>query len=279
MTTGTGKAIRMSRIFDENGNAVIFAPVHNSTSVEPFMGQLDVPAVVAEAATAGATGMVLTKGSIRACAPFWSPSVGILHYIFSYTPLGPDPIKQVRTGTVEESLRLGADAVCVFVGLATANDDEVIAEIGRIGDECDRLGLVFVCEAEFPGFYASMDESMERHGVSYLKYVARLCAELGADVVSTNWPGEADAFAEIVDYARVPILVNGGPQVGELEFLQRLEAARDAGARGCLVGRNFSETGHLHQTVRASSLIAREGRSAADVAEELAAVGSGAKSA
>jgi len=64
--------------------------------------------------------------------------------------------------------------------------------------------------------------------------------------------------------------MNGGPQVGELEFLERLQAAREAGGRGCLVGRNFSETGHLGKTVRAASLILREGRAAAEVYKELA---------
>jgi fructose-bisphosphate aldolase / 2-amino-3,7-dideoxy-D-threo-hept-6-ulosonate synthase len=269
MSAGTGKTMRMSRIFDANGNAVIFAPVHNSTSVDPFHGQLDVPAVVTEAARAGATAMNLTKGSIRDCAPTWIGGIGALHYTFSYTPLGPDPIRQVEVGTVEESLRLGADGVCLFVGLATANDYEVVSAIGRIADECDRHGLVFVCEAEFPGFYDSMEESLERYGLRYLKYTARLCAELGADIVTSNWPGHADQFAEIVDYVKIPVLINGGPQVGELEFLQRLQAAREAGGRGCLVGRNFSETGHLDKTVRASSLILREGRAAADVYEEL----------
>jgi len=167
MSAGTGKTMRMSRIFDANGNAVIFAPVHNSTSVDPFKGQLDVPAVVTEAGLAGATAMNLTKGSIRDCAPTWIGGIGALHYTFSYTPLGPDPIRQVEVGTVEESLRLGADGVCLFVGLATANDYEVISAIGRIADECDRHGLVFVCEAEFPGFYDSMEKSLEHHGLRY----------------------------------------------------------------------------------------------------------------
>ena len=269
MSTGTGKTMRMSRIFDPNGNAVIFAPVHNSTSVDPFQGQLDVPAVVTEAAQAGATAMNLTKGSIRDCAPTWIGGVGALHYTFSYTPFGPDPIRQVEVGSVEESLRLGADGVCMFVGLATDHDYEVTKAIGRVADECDKHGLVFVCEAEFPGFYDSMEDSLERYGLRYLKYTARLCAELGADIVTSNWPGHVDQFAELVEYAKIPVLINGGPQVGELEFLERLQAAREAGGRGCLVGRNFSETGHLDKTVRASSLILREGRDVADVYHEL----------
>src|SRR5216683_4866402 len=100
MSAGTGKTMRMSRIFDANGNAVIFAPVHNSTSVDPFEGQLDVPAVVTEAARAGATAMNLTKGSIRDCAPTWIGGIGTLHYTFLLHPARPrpDPASRGRHG-------------------------------------------------------------------------------------------------------------------------------------------------------------------------------------
>ena len=46
MAINTGKTIRLRRIFDENGKAVIFAPVHNLTSPNPYPGQIDVAKAV-----------------------------------------------------------------------------------------------------------------------------------------------------------------------------------------------------------------------------------------
>jgi len=265
----TGKTIRMKRIFDENGKAVIFASVHNMTSIEPFPGQADPGKSIEESVRGGATAQVVSKGFLRMNAPNWNGRIGILNYLFTYAALSPKPIQQILISSVEESARIGADGVCFFVGLATEDDAQVIELLGRIGDECDKSGLVFVCEAEFPGFYGSMKENLEKYGLKYLKFTCRLCAELGADAVSTNWPGSTEKFAEIVDYTKIPLLINGGPKMPEEEFLKMVEGAVTGGARGCLVGRNFSEAKSQEKIVRAASMIIKENKSAAQALKVL----------
>jgi len=259
-----GKTIRLKRIFDRNGKAVIFAPVHNMTSVEPFPGQIDPAKSIEEAVKGGVTANVISKGFLKMLAPATNSSVGILNYLFTYAALSPKPIQQVLISSVSESLRIGADGVCFFVGLATEDDAQVIELLGKIGNECDRQGLVFVCEAEFPGFYASMKENLEKYGLKYLKFTSRLCAELGADAISTNWPGSIEAFAELADYAKVPLLINGGPKMPENKFLEMLEGSVKGGAKGCLVGRNFSEAKSIEKIVRAASMIIRDNKTAED---------------
>jgi fructose-bisphosphate aldolase/2-amino-3,7-dideoxy-D-threo-hept-6-ulosonate synthase len=192
----------------------------------------------------------------------WHGQIGILNYIFTYAALSPKPIQQILISNVEESARIGADGVCFFVGLATEDDDRVIELLGKVGDECDRHGLVFICEAEFPGFYGSMEENIEKYGIKYLKFTGRLCAELGADAISTNWPGTVEQFAELVEYVKIPVMVNGGPKMPEGDFLKMIEGAVRGGASGCLVGRNFSEARSIEKMVRAASMIIKEKKSA-----------------
>jgi fructose-bisphosphate aldolase/2-amino-3,7-dideoxy-D-threo-hept-6-ulosonate synthase len=261
MVINTGKTVRIRRIFDDNGRAVIFAPVHNMTSIEPFPGQIDVLKSVGESVAGGATAQIMSKGYLRICAPYWKSHIGILNYIFTYAALSPKPIQQVLISGVEESSRIGADGVCFFVGLATEDDAEVIRLLGKIGDECDRYGMVFVCEAEFPGFYGSMADSIAKYGLKYLKFTGRLCAELGADLISTNWPGSIEEFAELVDYVKIPVLVNGGPKMPEEDFLKMIEGSIKGGGKGCLVGRNFSEAKSIEKITRAASMIIRENKS------------------
>jgi len=258
----TGKTIRLKRIFDESGKAVIFAPVHNMTSPKPYNGQVDVSDAVDKAVAGGANAMIMSKGFLRLSANKWNGQVGILNYLFTYAALSPDPIKQVAVSTVEESLRIGADGVCFFVGLSTNNDSEVIEMLGKVGDLCDRYGLVFAAEAEFPGFYQSQQSHLEKHGVEYLKFTARLCAELGCDLISTNWTGSFETFADLVDYVKIPVLINGGEKMPEADFLKMIEDSVKAGGSGCLVGRNFSEAYDVTKIVRAASGIIREGISA-----------------
>ena len=58
------------------------------------------------------------------------------------------------------------------------------------------LGMPFIAEAEFPTTYASVEELKQQYGFEYLRRNVRLCAELGADIVKTNWPGDEESFAQ-----------------------------------------------------------------------------------
>ena len=251
----TGKAIRLKRIFNEKGKAVIFAPVHNMTSPDPYKGQIDVARSVSLAAAGGATAMVMSKGFLRLSAEQWDGKIGILNYLFTYAALSPDPIAQVMISSIEESARIGADGVCFFVGLGTKDDRQVLELLGKAGDLCDRYGLVFAAEAEFPGFYESQENQLKKHGARYLKFTARVCAELGCDLISTNWTGSQESFAELVDYVKIPVLINGGPKMPEADFLQMVESSIKAGGSGCLVGRNFSEAEDIEKLVRDAAQI------------------------
>lgn len=269
MQINTGKVIRLKRIFDKNGKAVIFAPVHNLTSPEPYPGQIDVEKAVIKSTLGGATAMIMSKGFLRMSAGSWDGKIGILNYLFTYAALSPNPIEQIAISTVEESARIGADGVCFFVGLSTKNDREVLKLLGKVGDECEKHGLVFVAEAEFPDFYQSQKDHLDKHGIRYLKYAGRVCAELGCDLISTNWTGSEESFADLVDYVKIPVVINGGPKMPEEKFLKMVEASIKAGGSGCLVGRNLSEVEDIEKMTRAVAKVIKEGASTAEALKEL----------
>ena len=54
-------------------------------------------------------------------------------------------------------------------------------------------------------------------------------AELGADIVKSNWPGSAEEFHEIVEAVPVPVVVAGGSRESDLD-LSKIASARSAGA-------------------------------------------------
>ena len=220
MAVAIGKTIRMKRIFNDNGKALIFAPVHNLTSPEPYKGQIDVENAVALSVRGGATAVVMSKGFLRLSANSWNGKIGILNYLFTYAALSPNPARQVAISSVEETLRMGCDGVCFFVGLSTENDPYVLEMLGKVGEECEKYGLLFAAEAEFPDFYKSQESHLKKYGNRYLKYTARLCAELGCDFISTNWTGSLDSFADLVDYVKIPVVINGGPKIPDGEFLE-----------------------------------------------------------
>jgi len=173
-------------------------------------------------------------------------------------------------GSVEEALRIGADAVVVFVALQGDNEVEMISYVSEVGEACELMGMPFIAEAEYPTTYSAKDtSSFQKYGVEYLKRNVRLCAELGADIIKTNWSGDTESFAEIIEAANLPVVVAGGPITTDEDLLTRMEKAKQAGAIGCSVGRNIFEHKNPEAITRAIAQIFKGGKSVQEVLAEL----------
>src|SRR6202042_970734 len=172
--------------------------------------------------------------------------------------------------SVEEALRIGADAVVVYVALSGDDEPDMIRYLSAVGESCDSLGIPLIAEAEFPNAYASRD-SVDNYGTEYLRRNARLCAELGADIVKVNWSGDQDSFASVVRACGRPVVLAGGPVLPDAELLSRMEQARDAGAIGYSVGRNVFEHPHSEAMARALTGIFKSGVTATEALKQLQA--------
>ena len=130
--------------------------------------------------------------------------------------------------------------------------------------------MPFIAEAEFPTTYASVEALKEQYGFEYLRRNVRLCAELGADIVKTNWPGDAESFAKLVEATSgIPVVLAGGSRLEDKELLVRMEQAVSAGAIGCSVGRNIFMHASPEAITRALSRVIRERWSAEKAYDEL----------
>jgi class I fructose-bisphosphate aldolase len=174
-----------------------------------------------------------------------------------------------RIGDVDESLRLAADAVVVYVALEGAREEQMISYLSEVGEACAVHGMPLIAEAEFPDAYSGGNRTGESWGVDYLMRNARLCAELGADIVKVNWSGDPESFERIVVACDRPVVVAGGPVVSVEDLLIRMDLARSAGAVGCSVGRNVFEHDAPQLLMQALSRIFEDGRSSKEALVEL----------
>jgi fructose-bisphosphate aldolase/2-amino-3,7-dideoxy-D-threo-hept-6-ulosonate synthase len=130
--------------------------------------------------------------------------------------------------------------------------------------------MPFIAEAEFPTTYASVEALKEQYGFEYLRRNVRLCGELGADIVKTNWPGDAESFTKLVEATSgIPVVLAGGSRLEDRELLVRMEQAVSAGAIGCSVGRNIFMHASPEAITRALSRVIRERWSAEKAYDEL----------
>ena len=259
MTAAVGKAMRLKRVIDPKGVSVICALDHGMTSPSFLEPLSDIAARTAEAVRGGANVIMMSKGMIRVAEPAFSPTTSLaLLLSASANPEGSQPAV-VQVAEVEEAARLGADAVVLFTALSGGGEPGMIRTLAGVGRECASLGVPLIAEAEFPTTYASVEELTEQYGFDYLQRNVRLCAELGADIVKTNWPGDAESFGRLVAAANgVPVVLAGGSRLTDQELLGRMEAAMAMGAIGCSVGRNIFMHASPEAITRALSRVIRE---------------------
>jgi fructose-bisphosphate aldolase/2-amino-3,7-dideoxy-D-threo-hept-6-ulosonate synthase len=270
MTTQVGTSMRLKRVIDPAGVSLICALDHGMTSPSFLEPLADIAARTGEAVAGGANVIMMSKGMIRLAQPAFSPTTSLaLLLSASANPAEPQP-EVVQIAQVEEALRLGADAVVLFTALGGDAEPGMIRTLAGVGRECAALGMPLIAEAEFPTTYAAVEELSDRYGFEYLRRNVRLCAELGADIVKTNWPGDEELFGRLVEAAGgVPVVLAGGSRLQDRELLWRMERAMAAGGIGCSVGRNIFMHRSPEAITGALSRVIRERWSAGDAFDEL----------
>ena len=259
MTTNVGKAMRLKRVIDTAGVSIICALDHGMTSPTFLEPLADIATRAAETVAGGANVIMMSKGMIRVAEPAFSPTTSLaLLLSASGNPEGERP-EIVQIAEVEEALVLGADAVVLFTALGGDTEPGMIEILANVGRECAALGMPFIAEAEFPTTYATVEELSQRYGFEYLRRNVRLCAELGADIVKTNWPGDPGSFGRLVEAANgIPVVLAGGSRLEDGELLWRMQVAVEAGAIGCSVGRNIFMHASPEGITRALARVIRE---------------------
>jgi fructose-bisphosphate aldolase / 2-amino-3,7-dideoxy-D-threo-hept-6-ulosonate synthase len=268
-----GKEIRLKRVIDPAGVSIICALDHGMTSPTFLDPLADVGARTEEAVAGGANVIMLSKGMARFAVAALRPTTSLALLLSGSARPGLDRPEVVAVAEVDEAARLGADAVVLFVALGGEDEPAMIERLAEVGEACEREGMPFIAEAEFPTTYAAVEDLAVEYGFEYLRRNVRLCAELGADIVKTNWPGDAESFAALdAAAAGVPLVLAGGSRIDDEELLRRMAAAVAVGAIGCSVGRNIFMHPNPEAITRALARVIRERWSAEDVLEELAGV-------
>jgi fructose-bisphosphate aldolase/2-amino-3,7-dideoxy-D-threo-hept-6-ulosonate synthase len=139
------------------------------------------------------------------------------------------------SGTVEEALRLGADGVSLHINVGGKEEPEMLEQLGRTADECHKWNMPLLAM-----MYPRGENIKNPHDPEIVAHVARIGAELGADIVKTLYTGDIDSFTKIVKSTPVPVVIAGGPKAKtDEDVLQMTEDAMKAGAKGVTYGRNI----------------------------------------
>ena len=252
-----GKAIRLERIFNRDTGRAIVVPLDHGVSVGPIKGLIDMRETLSHIAEGGANAVLMHKGLVRCGHRRRGPDIGLIVHLSSSTSLSPFPNAKTLTGTVEEAIRLGADAVSVHVNLGDDTEKDMLKDVGRVSARANEWGMPFLAMV-----YARGSKVKNEYDPEVVAHCARVGLELGADVVKVPYTGDVDTFHRVVDGCCVPVVIAGGPKMDSLrDLLRMVEDSIKAGGAGLSMGRNIFQADNPQTLIRALHGIVHSGLS------------------
>jgi predicted phospho-2-dehydro-3-deoxyheptonate aldolase len=252
-----GKAIRLERIIDRNSRNTVIVPMDHGVTVGPIAGLADMRRTVSKVVSGGANAILMHKGMVRAGHRGTGQDVGLIIHLSAGTSISPDPNAKELVCTVEEAIKLGADAVSIHVNIGAETDRDMLRQFGQVSERCLFWQMPLVTM-----MYARGAKIEDEYDVEHVKLAARVGAELGADIVKVVYTGSMESFSEVVRGCPVPVVIAGGPKMGSDEDIFRMvEGALEAGAAGLSIGRNAFQHEHPDKMIRALCKMVHDGAS------------------
>lgn len=226
------RSLRLRRLFRRDDGRLLVVPLDHSVTDGPL--RRDLNALLGELAGTGVDAVVLHKGSLRHVDPGWFGDMSLIVHLSVSTRHAPDPDAKYLVAGVEEALRTGADAVSVHVNLGSFQEARQIADLAAVAGECERWNVPLLAMV-----YARGPQISDSRAPELVAHAATLAADLGADIVKTDYVGTPELMAEVVRGCPIPLIVAGGPRSADTgTVLTYVSDALRGGAAGVAMGRN-----------------------------------------
>ncbi len=238
-----GRQHRLNRLLTGSPRRALVVAIDHGLFMGPVSGARVLAQTASAVLAAGPDAIQLTPGGIARVGDALTTSRSALVYRLDSTnvwrseKLPPSPGYWAPIGSPPEALHVDA-AVAVAFLLGGWGDDRMeranFEQLAVWSRECRALGIPFMVE---PLPLSGKVET--RSDGELVRVLARIATEIGCDILKLDFDGDAEAFAELVADAGVPVLVRGGPKAADRNvYLNNMRTAIGAGASGLVVGRN-----------------------------------------
>jgi 2-amino-4,5-dihydroxy-6-oxo-7-(phosphooxy)heptanoate synthase len=232
-----GCRIRLQHLYRHDPSSLFVVPLDHSVTNGPITRNGQLSGLVGLLAGNGVDAVVLHKGALRHIDVRWFRSLSLIVHLSASTRRAPDPDAKYLVSSVEEALRLGAQAVSVHVNVGSATEGRQIGDLAAVAEACDRWGVPLLAM-----LYPRGPQVADGRLPELVAHAAVIAADLGADLVKSALPDAAGGIAEVTASCPVPVLAAGGAPAtasaaGAAGALRHLADAMRAGAGGIAAGR------------------------------------------
>jgi class I fructose-bisphosphate aldolase len=260
-----GKRARLHRLLYEFGpgnGTLMLLPIdqgieHGPRDFFPNPASKDPDYQFRLAAEAGYSALACQIGMAEKYYPDYAGSVPLILKVNGKTDIPSSAHAfSACNASVEDGVRLGADAIGYTLYVGSPRQDEDLAQLKQVRQDCDRFGMPLVVWSYPRG--EAIDAKGGASSFYAIDYAARMAMEMGADVVKVNYPvinpekdkdaqppynemqvSQDEAMRQCVESAgRSLIVLSGGSKVDDDTVLSHVKSVMDAGGSGVIFGRN-----------------------------------------
>ncbi len=252
-----GKQIRIERIMNRNTRKTVIVPMDHGISVGPIAGLISMKDAIQHVAEGGANAIVEHKGLVGEGHRRRGSDIGLIIHLSASTSLSLYPNAKTLVCSVEEAVKLGADAVSIHVNLGDGQEKEMLHDFGKVVYEARTWGMPLLAM-----MYPRGEKIEDEYDVKVVKHAARVGYEMGADIVKVSYTGSVESFKEVTAGCGVPVVIAGGPKMNsDRDILEMVRGSIDAGGSGASIGRNVFQHRNPTAMVQAISGIIHEDKS------------------
>ena len=136
-----GKTRRLKRIMQQDNRTVI-VPMDHGVTVGPIQGIADMQQIINQLLKGGADAVLVHKGIAKHVD---TGNAGLIVMLSGMSNLSPNINGKVQVCSVQEAIRLGADAVSVHVNVGAQDEDKMLSNLGKVAEECDAIRHAVAC--------------------------------------------------------------------------------------------------------------------------------------
>ncbi len=242
-----GMKNRMAQLIQSDGRC-LFLPIDHGYFQGPTR-KLEKPGETIEPLLTYCDALFVTRGVLRAALDPADIKPIILRVSGGTSVIGKDLSNEGLTTSMEEAIRLNANAVGISIFVGSDYERESLLNLSKLVNEGERYGIPVMA-------VTAVGKELEKRDSRYLALSSRIAAELGARLVKTYW---CEDFEKVVDGCPVPVVMAGGPKVeSELEVFEFVHDGLQRGAIGVNLGRNIWQHEYPVAMIRALRAVIHE---------------------
>lgn len=260
-----GKEIRLARLLNPKSGRLLVITIDHSIARGIMTGLIPIRSTIDRIMEGAPDAMTMHKGIAEQC--FWrhAGKTALILKCSSFSPYQPGFDTWVTD--VEEGVRMGADAISMGCITGGPEQGEQLRQLGLMAKQAASFGMPFVAHIYPKG---SLIEKKDQTDWKNVAYAVRTGAELGVDIIKTNYTGSPDTFRKVVEACPARVVVAGGETGTKIEdYLQMTRDIIDAGAAGVTYGRFVWGYHHVPELIRVLKFIVHENGSPKEAAELL----------